>query len=129
MYDSLTADVLPAAGGQPAPANQALPLKIVKILRIGPLTDDIAVGHYDERRFRMRLEKANGLARLNDQRLVRVHFLQCTDDCLVRRPIPRRASERGVNNEVLWILAHREHILEQSQQPLLSPAPGAKLRS
>ena len=47
LDDTLRADILPVAGGQPAPTDQALLIQFIEIFRLGPLADHVAIGHDD----------------------------------------------------------------------------------
>ncbi|ENN89473.1 hypothetical protein RHSP_65926 [Rhizobium freirei PRF 81] len=126
---ALAADILPGAGRQPAPADQALALQFVEDFCLRPLPDNVAVRHDDERRLVMRADEADRLAGLNEQGLVLIHLSQRLDDALVRRPVAGRLSESCVDDEIVWIFADRQHIFEQAQQCLLPPAFGAQLRA
>ena len=125
LDDALRADVLPVAGGEPAPADQVLLLPLVEVFRLRPLADHVAVGQDDDRRLLVRLNQADRLARLHDQGLVLVHGAQRLDDLVVRGPVARRLAERRIDDEVGRILADREHVLQQPQRCL----PGASLCS
>jgi hypothetical protein len=127
LDDALRADVLPRPRGEPAPADQALALQLVEDLRLGPLADDVAVRHDHERGVGMRPQERHRLAGLDDQRLVLLHRAQRLDDGAVRRPGTRGLAERGVDDELVRVLAHREHVLQEPQQRLLPPALGAQL--
>ena len=54
LQHSLRPDVLPAARGQSAPANEPALLEIVKHFFVGPAADEVAVRHEYERRARVR---------------------------------------------------------------------------
>ena len=126
LDDALAANILPGAGRQAAPANQALLLEVVEHLGLGPLADDVAVGHDDQRRLRVRLQKPDRLAGLDQQRLVLVHGLQRLDDPVVGGPVAGGAAERGVDDQVVGVFADRQHVFEEAQQRFLPPALGAE---
>jgi hypothetical protein len=60
----------------------------------------------DARRVRMGLEHADGLARLDQQRLVVAERLQRREDRVERRPVARGAPDAAVHDEALGILGH-----------------------
>ena len=62
LNDALRADVLPVTGGQAAPADQVALFEFVERLRLGPLSDHVAIRHDHDGRFGMRLQDADGLA-------------------------------------------------------------------
>ena len=95
LDDALGADILPVAGGQPAPADQVLALQFVELLGLGPLADHVAIRHDHDRRLGMGLEHADRLAGLHQQRLALVHRLQRLDDaCHARASRGRRGRAR-----------------------------------
>ena len=127
LQHTLRPDVLPAARGQPAPADEPALLEVVEDLLVCPAADDVAVRHQHERRARVGREDGDRLARLDDQGLAcRAASLSARDDRLVGGPVARRLAERCIDHQVLRILRHRQDILEQPQQPLLPPAPAAQ---
>src|SRR5690606_1142899 len=56
LDDALAADILPGAGGEPAPGDEALLLQLIEHFGPGPLPYDVAIGHDDQRRLGMRLQ-------------------------------------------------------------------------
>ena len=129
LDDALAADILPGAGGEPAPADQALLLQLVEIFGLRPLADDVAVRHDDDRRLHLGAEEADRLARLHHQRLVFLHRRQRLDDGVMRGPVARRLAERRIDDEAVGILADREYVFQEPQQALLPPALAAERRS
>ena len=122
LNDALRADVLPGAGGQPAPADEAFVLQVVEDFRLRPLPDHIAVRHDDQRRVHVRFHHANRLAGLNQQGFVFRHRLQRRDNRVVARPVARGAAEGGVNNQLVRIFANGEDVFQKTQQRFLPPA-------
>ena len=92
-------------------------LQLVEHLGLGPLPDDVAVGHDHQRRLGVGFEQPDRLAGLDDEGLVLVHGLQRLDDRVVGRPVARGLAEGGVDDEIVGVLADREDVLEQPQQP------------
>ena len=129
LNDALAADVLPGARRQPAPADQPLFLQLIEHLGLGPLPDNVAIGHDHQRRLGVGFEQANRLAGLDDQRLILVHPEQGFDNGLVARPIARRLAERGINDQLIGVFADTQNIFQQAQQRLLPPPLGAQLRA
>ena len=58
----------------------------------------------------MRFYDADRLARLHDERFAIAHRLERRYDLVVRGPVACGAAERGVNDQVVWILTHCEHV-------------------
>jgi hypothetical protein len=70
LHDALRADVDPRARGHLAVHHEALPLELAEVLPGGEAADEVAVGDEHARRVRMRAEDGDGLAALDEQRLV-----------------------------------------------------------
>jgi hypothetical protein len=83
------------------------------------MSDDIAIGHDDQRRPHMGLQDADRFSRLDDEGFVFAHRLQRGDDRVMGGPIPRRLSQRGVNDEIVRVFADAQDIFQEAQQPLL----------
>src|SRR5208282_5038407 len=67
--DALAADVDPRAGRHLAVHYEAPAVELVEMLERRPMADEVRVGEEDARRVGMGLEHADGLARLDEQRL------------------------------------------------------------
>ena len=48
---------------------------------------------------------------------------------VMRRPVARGLAERGVHDQIGGVFADGEHVLEQPQQPFLSPAAAPQVRA
>ena len=129
LNHALRADVLPIAGREPAPADQVPLLQLVKVLRLGPLPDHVAIGHDHDRRLVVSFQETDRLAGLHDQRLILRHRHQRFDDLVVGRPVARGFAQRRIDDEIGWILANREHVFQEPQQAFLPPAATAQVRS
>ncbi len=70
LHDALAADVDPRAGRHLAEHHEALAVELVEVLPRRPLRHEVGVGDQHARRVGMRLEHADRLARLDQQRLV-----------------------------------------------------------
>jgi hypothetical protein len=46
---------------------------------------------------------------------------------VVRRPVAGCFTERRIDNQIGRILADREHVLEEPQQPFLTPAAASQI--
>ena len=55
--------------------------------------------------------------------------LQGLDDPVVRGPVAGGPAERRIDDEVVRVLADREHVLQKPQQAFLAPAAAAQLAS
>ena len=86
LHDALAADVDPAAGRHLAVHHQALAVELVEVLPGRPLRHEVRVGDQHARRVGMRLEHADRLARLDQQRLVVVQLAQRGEDLRRSRP-------------------------------------------
>ena len=90
LQHTLRADVLPVAGGQPAPHRESLVGEGIEVLRGRVVADDVAVRHDHDRRERLRGEDPDRLARLDDQRLAVADCFECRDQAVERGPVPGR---------------------------------------
>src|SRR3974390_924094 len=113
LNDALRADVLPVARGETAPADEILALQLVERLGLRPLADDVAIRHQDDRRLGVRPDHADRLARLHQQRLAVLHAIERRDNAVMGGPVARSAPERGIDDEVVRALGHREHALQK----------------
>ena len=74
LDDALAADVDPRAGGHLAEHHEALAVELVEVLPRRPFRHQVRVGEQHARRIAMRLEHADRLARLDQQRFVVVEL-------------------------------------------------------
>ena len=75
----------------------------------------------------MRREEADGLAGLDDERLLLLHRLERLDDAVVALPIPRGLGGARVDDQFLGPLGVLEVVLEHAQDGFLPPALAAEL--
>ena len=114
LDDALRADILPVARGEAAPADEIPLFQGVEIFRRRPLPDHVAIGHDDQRRLHMGAQHSDRFAGLDDEGLILVHRFEHAHDRIVRGPVARGTSQRGIDDEVRRIFAHGKHILEQA---------------
>ena len=124
LHDALAADVDPAAGRHLAVHHQALAVEFVEVLPRCPLRHEVRVGDQHARRIGVRLEHADRLARLHQQRLVVVELAQRRQDRVEAGPVARRAADAAVHDEMLRILRHFgiEVVLQHAVGGLGEPA-------
>ena len=131
LNDALRADVDPRAGRHLAVHRQSLRLQLAKDAPVGPLRHEICVGDQDARRAGVRLPNRDGLAALNDQRLVVLQPAQGADDRVEGLPGTRGAPVTAVNDEVVRTFGDLriEVVHQHPQRGFLRPADAGKLRS
>ena len=129
LEDPLRADVDPAAGGHLPVHRQAHRVVVLEVLRSRPGRDDVAVGDQNPGAVPMRRQHADGLAGLDQERLVLAQFAKRRDDAIVLSPVPRRPPGASVDDELLGDERHlgREVVLEHPQRRLGLPRPAAPL--
>jgi hypothetical protein len=131
LNDALAADVDPAAGGHLAVHEQALAVELVEVLPRGPARNEVRVGDQHARRVRVRLEDADRLARLDQQRFVVLQVPERREDVVEAVPVARRAPDAAVDHEVLRILGDLriEVVLDHPVRGLGQPALARALRA
>ncbi len=124
LHDALAADIDPAAGGHLSVHREPAVLEIPEILPGGPRGHEQRVGDEHARRAGMRLEHADRLAGLDEQRFVVLEVRERADDRVVRLPVARRLARSAVDDEIVGTLGHfRIEIVHQHpQRGFLRPA-------
>ncbi len=87
LDDALAADVDPRAGGHLPVHHQALRIELMEVLPRRPVRHQVRIGDQHARRIGMRLEHADRLARLHEQRFVVVELLQHFNDLVEALPV------------------------------------------
>ena len=101
LEDALRADVDPAAGRHLPVHRQAAIFEIAERFPVRPLRDEVGVGDQHARRAGMRLEDADRLAGLHQQRLVVRQRLERADDRVVGVPRSRRLAGAAVDDQIV----------------------------
>ncbi len=104
FHNSLRADVDPGTGGHLAVHHESGALQFVELLPVRPMADEIGIRDEHARRVIVRLEYANRLAGLHQQRLVVVKLLQRFDDGAIGFPTARGASGSAIDDEIFGAL-------------------------
>ena len=130
LHDALAADIDPGAGRHLAVHHQALAIELVEMLPGRPVRHQIGIGDQHARRIRMGAEDADRLARLHEQRLVRLQPPQRRDDPVEGVPIARGAADAAVDHELPRMLGDLgvEIVHQHAQRRFGEPALGADLR-
>ncbi len=100
LHDPLRADVDPRPGRHLPVHDQPLALQLVEAGVGRPVRHQVRVGDQHARRAFVRAQHADRLARLHQQRLVRLELLQILDDGVERRPRSRRLAAPAVDDQV-----------------------------
>ncbi len=131
LDDSLRGDVDPRAGGHLAVHREALALQLAEVLPGRPVRHEVGVGDEDAGRIGRGAEDADGLAGLDEQRLVVLEALKLRDDRVEGLPGARRPPGAAVHDEVVRILGHLgvEVVHEHPQRRLLLPALAGERRA
>ena len=135
LHDALAADVDPAAGRHLAVHREALRVEFVEVLPARPVRHEIRIRDQHARRVLVRLEHADRLARLHEQRFVGFEALERLDDLVVARPVARRPADAAVHHQFLRILGHfgveivHQHAQRRFGQPALGVERGAARRA
>ncbi|EJL76703.1 hypothetical protein PMI12_02167 [Variovorax sp. CF313] len=129
LHDALAADVDPAARGHLAVHEEALAVELVEVLPVGPLRHEVRVGQQHARCVLVRLEHADRLARLDEQRLVVVQLFQRREDLVVAGPVARGAADAAVHHQVLRALGDLgvEVVLQHAERGFGEPALAVEL--
>ena len=101
LNDALAADIDPRPGGHLAEHHQSGPVQFVEFLQCRPVGHEVGVGDQHPGRIAMRAEDADRLARLDQQRLVRLEVPQRTHDAVVALPVARRPADAAIDHEFL----------------------------
>ena len=129
LQDALGADVDPGARGHLAVHGQAELLQAAELLPGRPLRDQVGVGDEHPRRPLVGLEHPDGLAGLDEERLVVVEVLEGRDDRRVGVPAPGGAAGAAVDDELVGVFGHLgvEVVHQHAHGGFLSPALAAAL--
>ena len=126
LQDALRADVDPRTGRHLPVHDQPGALPLVEVLLRGPRGDDIGVGDQHTGRVLVGLEDGDRLARLHQQGVVHVHFLQRFQDGVERLPVAGGFATSAVDDEVVGVARHfgveviLQHTKRRFQQPILT---------
>ncbi len=135
LHDALAADVDPRPGRHLAEHHEALAVELVEVLPRRPLGHEVRIGDQHARRVGVRLEHADRLARLDQQRLVVVQLAQRRDDGVEAFPVARGAADATVDDQFPRILGHfgievvHQHPQRRLGEPALCGAFGAARRT
>ena len=123
LQDALRADVDPRARGHLAVHGEAERLVLAEVLPVTPGGDEHGIGDEDAGRVGMRLEDADGLARLHEQRLVGLERSERGHDAVIGLPVPRRLPRAAVHDQVFPALGHVgvEVVHQHAQRGFLGP--------
>jgi hypothetical protein len=129
LQNALRADIDPTAGGHLAVHDEAELLEFAEVVPIRPVPDDIRVRDEHAGRVVVRAEYADGLAGLNEKRLVVSQVLQFAHDGMERGPVPSGFACAAVDHQVLRALAHLgvEVVHQHADGRFLAPSLGAQL--
>ena len=135
LDDALAADVDPRARRHLAVHHQALAVELVEVLPRRPLRHQVRVGDQDARRIDRRAEHADGLAGLDEQRLVLAERAQRLQDRLEARPVARRLADAAVDDERVGVLGDLgvevvlDHPVRRFDQPVAAGDRAAARRA
>ena len=129
LQDALGADVDPRAGRHLAVHGQAELLQAAELLPGRPLRDQVGVGDEHSGGPLVRSQDADGLAGLDEERLVVVEVLEGFYDRGVGVPAPGGAAGAAVDDELVGMFGHlRVEIVHQhAHRGFLRPALAAAL--
>ena len=131
LHDALRADIDPRARGHLAVHHQALAIELVEMVPGRPVRHEIRVGDQHPRRVGMGAEDADRLARLDEQRLVRLEPAKRRDDAVEGLPVARGAPDAAIDDELARPLGDVgiEIVHQHAQRRLGEPALRAELGS
>ena len=129
LHDPLRADVDPRTRRHLPVHRQAGRFELPELLPRGPLRHQQRVRDQHARRERVRLEDADRLARLDEQRLVAFERTQGSHDRVERRPISSSLPAAAVHDQIIGPLGDVgvEVVVEHPERSLLRPAFAADL--
>ena len=128
LQDPLGADVDPAAGRHLAEHRQPERLEAAELVPRRPARHEHRVRDQHARRARVRPEDADGLAALDEQRLVVAEVEQRADERAQALVVPRRLARAAVDDELLRPLGHLAvEVVEQHAERRLG-LPGARVQ-
>ena len=128
LEDPLGPDVDPGPGRHLAVHHQPGGVELAEVLPGRPVGDEVGVGDEHARRRLVRLDDGDGLARLDEQRLVVAEALELAPDRLVAGAVARGLADPAVDDELVGLLGDVgvEVVLEHAQGRLLLPAAAAQ---
>ena len=131
LHDSLAADVDPRARRHLAEHHEALAIELVEVLPVRPARHEVRVGEQHARGIRVGAEHSDGLAGLDEERLVLLQRAQRADDLLVALPVARRLADAAVNHQLLGPLGdfRIEVVHQHAQRRFGQPAAAAECRA
>ncbi len=131
LHDALAADVDPRAGGHLAVHRQAAIFEIPEDVPGRPGRHQEGVGNEHARCAAVGAEHANGLPRLNQQRLVRLERAKRVDDRVERLPVARGLSRSAVDDQIFGTLGNVgiQIVHQHAQRGFLRPALARKCRA
>ena len=129
LEDALGADVDPRAGRHLAVHRQPERVEAPELVPRRPVADEVGVGEQHARRPLVRLQHADGLAGLDQQRLVVLQRLQRALDRVQRRVVTRRLARAAVDDQLLGVLGdvRVEVVVQHPQRGFLRPAEAFEL--
>ena len=130
LNDTLRADILPVAGGEPAPADEILSSPARRTFRHWPICRRCC--NWPSGRPALSawvLRMPIGLPDCTMRVSPSAHRLERRDDLVVGWPVAGGATKRGIDDEVVGVLADRQNVLQQAQQTFLAPAFAAQARA
>ena len=128
LHDPLAADIDPAARRHLAVHHEAFAVERVEMLPRRPVRHEIGIGEQHARRVFMRLEHADGFARLYEQRLIAFEALQGGYDAVEAFPIARGTADAAIDDEFFRAFGHFrvEIVHEHAQRRFGQPAFGVE---
>ena len=124
LEDALRRDVDPRTGRHLAVHHEPLGLETAELGPRGPVRHEVGVGDEHTRRPLVRRHDSDGLARLHEERLVRLEVLERLDDGVERLPGSGCAAGAAVDDEVVGALGDLgvEVVHEHAQRGFGLPA-------
>ena len=101
------------------------------MLPVGPARHEVGVGEQHARRIGVRAEHSDGLARLDQQRLIVLERAQRGHDLLEAAPVAGRLADTAVHHQILRPLGDLriQVVHEHAQRRLGEPAAAAEVRA
>jgi len=123
LEDPLRADVDPRSGGHLPVHREPEVLEPSELVPVGPLADEVRVGDEHAGGVGVRAELADGLPRLDEQRLVIPERAQLAHDHVERGPVARSFPGAAVNDQILRSLGDLgiEVVVQHAEGRLLDP--------
>jgi len=106
LEDALSADVDPRPGRHLAVHHEAPGAQVVEVFLGGPVGDEVGVGDHHPRGVGVRAHDADGLAGLDEQRLVRGELLKGRDDGVKGGPVAGGLPAPAVDHQGVRVLGN-----------------------